>query len=185
MLDVRGTARPRPKGRKGTCPAPGSAASALALALALAGAGALAASWLMRRTARGAERRPGAEAPTALAAGKVARSAEGPAATTRSSPGEMGPDEALRRLRAAEAAVFDELRLSAQERCIARHVVRGLTYREIAERAYLAERTVKYHARSIYAKARVDNRRAFEAYVRATLDASPGGGGAGGPTARI
>lgn len=44
--------------------------------------------------------------------------------------------------------------------------MRGLTYREIAGRVYLAERTVKYHARSIYAKARVGNRRAFEAYVR-------------------
>lgn len=186
MPDVRGTAPP-PSGKgPAACPA-ASAALALAIALAGAGAGALATAWLIRQAMRGTAAAPGA------AAGGPGRGearpddenpgvgAEGGAAR----PGGMSADEALRRLRAAEATMFDELGLSAQERCIGRHVMRGLTYREIAERAYLAERTVKYHARSIYAKARVDNRRAFEAYVRATLDASPGGGGTGDPTARI
>lgn len=143
----------------------------VALTLAGAAAGAFAAAWL----ACWAQSRPeGAEAGEAGAKAPAARGASAPpgaAAVGGAScaPGAgmpPGTQEALSRLRSAESAVFDELQLSAHERCIGRHVMRGLTYREIAGRVYLAERTVKYHARSIYAKARVGNRRAFEAYVR-------------------
>ncbi len=56
------------------------------------------------------------------------------------------PATMLGQLRSAEGAVLDELGLSADERCIGRLVMRGLTYRQIAGRVYLAERTVKYHA---------------------------------------
>ena len=98
-----------------------------------------------------------------VAGGNMARGA-GAAAAQPDDPATM-----LGQLRSAEGAVLDELGLSADERCIGRLVMRGLTYRQIAGRVYLAERTVKYHARHLYAKARVGNRRAFEAYVRRRL----------------
>lgn len=160
----------------------GSAHLPVALTLAGAAAGAFAAAWLAcwaQSRPEGAEAgEAGAKAPAARGTseppGTAARGASAPpgaAAVGGAScaPGAgmpPGTQEALSRLRSAEGAVFDELQLSAHERCIGRHVMRGLTYREIAGRVYLAERTVKYHARSIYAKARVGNRRAFEAYVR-------------------
>ncbi len=136
----------------------------VALTLAGAAAGAFAAAWL----ACWAQSRPeGAKAPAARgASAPPGAAAVGGASCAPGAGMPPGTQEALSRLRSAESAVFDELQLSAHERCIGRHVMRGLTYREIAGRVYLAERTVKYHARSIYAKARVGNRRAFEAYVR-------------------
>lgn len=164
-----------------------------ALALAGAAAGVLAGAWLIRRalTGPGGDGRDGAAAAAqgagtaddagagatigagaanaaatggAKAAGDGMARGAGAAAAQPDDPATM-----LGQLRSAEGAVLDELGLSADERCIGRLVMRGLTYRQIAGRVYLAERTVKYHARHLYAKARVGNRRAFEAYVRRRL----------------
>lgn len=174
----------------------GTARRGTSLPVALALAGVLAGAWLIHRALTGPGGGEGDGAPRnavaasgvkaaarAGAAGDTGAAAQSAGTTTGAKAAGDGmardaeaaaaqPDDPatmLGQLRSAEGAVLDELGLSADERCIGRLVMRGLTYRQIAGRVYLAERTVKYHARHLYAKARVGNRRAFEAYVRRRL----------------
>ncbi|MCI8468192.1 MAG: helix-turn-helix transcriptional regulator [Eggerthellaceae bacterium] len=164
--------------------------ASVALTVAGATAGALAAAWLTRRA--GATPPEGGRMPVDAAAPLpppvlpqgAPRARERTACDVRPSAAHaLTPREAVARLRTAEGLVFDEMGLSSQERCIARLIMQGLTYREIAERVCLVERTVKYHASRLYAKARVDNRRGFEAYVRQAM-AGDAARPEGFPTAR-
>lgn len=178
MRDIDGSFHPAPARERA-----GRHRSALPAAAALAGAaaGALAVTWLTHWALshpaagagpEGAPQPAEGREPRGPVAEPVGAQAQAAAATADAD----GPRALLRQLRAAEAAVFEALGLSPHERCIGRHVMRGLTYREIGARIYLAERTVKYHAQRIYAKARVENRRAFEAYVRDAVDHAARGG---------
>jgi two-component system nitrate/nitrite response regulator NarL len=57
-------------------------------------------------------------------------------------------------------------RLSSREVDVARHVATGLRNREIAEKLFIAESTVKVHLKKIYEKVKVHNRVALTVYAR-------------------
>lgn len=79
------------------------------------------------------------------------------------------PPAALQRYRALEARTLKRLRLSPRESEVAASILQGATYRDIGEKLFIAESTVRFHARHIFEKAQVDNRRAFERSMRRWL----------------
>jgi LuxR family maltose regulon positive regulatory protein len=54
--------------------------------------------------------------------------------------------------------VGDVFRLSRKERQVARHLIRGATSQEIAERLFVSLSTIKTHTKNIYAKLGVNKR---------------------------
>lgn len=48
--------------------------------------------------------------------------------------------------------------LTAQERAVADHVVRGLTNKEVAEAMFISVKTVQYHLTRIYARLQIRSR---------------------------
>ena len=60
---------------------------------------------------------------------------------------------------------FSELGLSKRQAEIALWVIRGLSNREIAERLFITEQTVKDHVQDVFQKARVHHRSALIATV--------------------
>ncbi len=72
---------------------------------------------------------------------------------TTTAPGGKGAASALAALTARQMEILDL-------------VTRGLTYKEIGQRLYLSERTVRYHMGQILESLHLDSRRAAEVYAR-------------------
>jgi DNA-binding NarL/FixJ family response regulator len=77
---------------------------------------------------------------------------------------------------ARDGPVKDESELTAREREVLQLVAGGATNREVAERLYLSEHTVKFHMRNILGKLHTRNRAEAAAYaIRSGLVDSPSG----------
>ena len=59
---------------------------------------------------------------------------------------------------------------------MALRILQGATYRDIGQKLFIAESTVRFHARHIFEKAQVDNRRSFERSMRRWLARSAADG---------
>lgn len=86
------------------------------------------------------------------------------------------PRTTLQRYRALEARVLRRLQLSPRESEVALRILQGATYHDIGQKLFIAESTVRFHARHIFEKAQVDNRRSFERSMRRWLARSAADG---------
>lgn len=78
--------------------------------------------------------------------------------------------DTMRRYHALEKRVLSQFRLSHREHQVAQRIMEGSTYRDISRELFIAESTVRFHARNIFQKAQVNDRRAFEKHVRKRLE---------------
>lgn len=67
-------------------------------------------------------------------------------------------------------AELDRYGLTPQELAVAERIARNDTYAAIAQRMYLTESTIKFHARNIFAKAGVSSKREFLLMVERNVD---------------
>lgn len=100
----------------------------------------------------------GAESNTATSTTSLPQAAEGEAR------GIMEQFYALRE------TVLEELGLTSQERAVAIELMTGGTYREASRSLYLAESTVKFHAKSVYRKAHAHSRAEFARAVFLSME---------------
>lgn len=69
-----------------------------------------------------------------------------------------------------EEASLDLFALSEAERCVARCLLKGMTYERIADLMHLSRSTVKGYARSVFAKASVPGRSEFERHIHRLIE---------------